>query len=157
MVQININGINREMTTEELAEYNQIQADFEATRVENKLKQIRAMRDKKLQETDYLGASDQTMSEAMKTRRQEWRDLPQNNTTEEQYDALLESIVNSGGNGIGMTELSAVLEFNYNKTYSRVRELIAMGKVKKIGRGSAACYYAGPALDESIKIAAERK
>lgn len=91
MVQININGINREMTTEELAEYNQIQADYNATRVENKLKQIRAMRDKKLQETDYLGASDQTMSEAMKTRRQEWRDLPQNNTTEEQYDALLET------------------------------------------------------------------
>ena len=91
MVQININGINREMTTEELTEYNQIQADYNATRVENKLKQIRAMRDKKLQETDYLGASDQTMSEAMKTRRQEWRDLPQNNTTEEQYDALLET------------------------------------------------------------------
>ena len=79
------------MTAEELAEYNQIQADYNATRVENKLKQIRAMRDKKLQETDYLGASDQTMSEAMKTRRQEWRDLPQNNTTEEQYDALLET------------------------------------------------------------------
>ena len=37
MVQININGINREMTTEELAEYNQIQADYNATRVENKL------------------------------------------------------------------------------------------------------------------------
>lgn len=91
MVQININGINREMTTEELAEYNQIQADYNATRVENKLKQIRMMRDKKLQETDYLGASDQTMSEAMKTRRQEWRDLPQNNTTEEQYDSLLET------------------------------------------------------------------
>jgi len=91
MVQININGINREMTAEELAEYNQIQADYNATRVENKLKQIRIMRDKKLQETDYLGASDQTMSEAMKTRRQEWRDLPQNNTTEEQYDALLET------------------------------------------------------------------
>ena len=27
----------------------------------------------------------------MKTRRQEWRDLPQNNTTEEQYDVLLET------------------------------------------------------------------
>jgi hypothetical protein len=91
MVQININGINREMTAEELAEYNQIQADYNATRVENKLKQIRAMRNKKLQETDYLGASDQTMSDAMKTRRQEWRDLPQNNATEEQYDVLLET------------------------------------------------------------------
>ena len=33
MVQININGINREMTAEELAEYNQKQADYNATRV----------------------------------------------------------------------------------------------------------------------------
>ena len=79
------------------------------------------------------------------------------NRKQDEYDALLDSIVSSGGNGIGMTELSAVLEFNYNKTYSRVRELIAMGKVKKIGRGSAACYYAGPALEDNIKIAAERK
>ena len=31
MVQININGINREMTAEEQAEYNQIQAVFNAT------------------------------------------------------------------------------------------------------------------------------
>ena len=91
MVQININGIKREMTAEELAEYNQIQADYNAKRVQNKLTQIRAMREKKLQETDYLGVSDQTMSDAMKTRRQEWRDLPQNNTTEEQYDVLLET------------------------------------------------------------------
>ena len=79
------------------------------------------------------------------------------NRKQDEYDALIDSIVNAGGNGIGMTELSAVLEFNYNKTYSRVRELIAMGKVKKLGRGGAACYYAGPALEENIKIAAERK
>lgn len=73
----------------------------------------------------------------------------------EDYDALIERV--SSVNGITMTELSSVLEFNYNKTYSRVRELIAMGKVRKLGRGSDAGYYPGPMLEESIRLAAESK
>ena len=89
MVQININGINREMTAEEQAEYDQVQSDFNATKKENKLKQIRAMRNQKLQETDYLALSDNTLSVAMSNYRQGLRDIPQNNTTEEQYDLLL--------------------------------------------------------------------
>ena len=89
MVQININGINREMTTEEQAEYNQVQSDFNATKKENKLRQIRAMRNQKLQETDYLGLSDTTLSEAMSNYRQSLRDIPQDHTTEAAYDLLL--------------------------------------------------------------------
>jgi len=89
MVQININGINREMTAEEQEEYDQVQSDFNATKKENKLRQIRAMRNQKLQETDYLGLSDTTLSVAMSNYRQGLRDIPQNNTTEEQYDLLL--------------------------------------------------------------------
>ena len=89
MVQININGINREMTAEEQAEYDQVQSDFNATKKENKLKQIRAMRNQKLQETDYLALSDNTLSVAMSNYRQGLRDIPQNNTTEEEYDLLL--------------------------------------------------------------------
>ena len=79
------------------------------------------------------------------------------NRKQDEYDALLERVVNV--NGITMTELSSVLEFNYNKTYSRVRELIAMGKVKKTGRGADASYYPGPALEEiePIRLAAESK
>ena len=79
------------------------------------------------------------------------------NRKQDEYDALLERVVNV--NGISMTELSSVLEFNYNKTYSRVRELIAMGKVKKSGRGADASYYPGPALemDETNRLAAESK
>jgi predicted ATP-dependent serine protease len=79
------------------------------------------------------------------------------NRKQDEYDALLERVMNV--NGITMTELSSVLEFNYNKTYSRVRELIAMGKVKKTGRGADASYYPGPALEEAetIRIAAESK
>ena len=89
MVQININGINREMTAEEQAEYNQVQSDFNATKKENKLRQIRALRNQKLQETDYLALSDNTLSVAMSNYRQGLRDIPQNSTTEEQYDLLL--------------------------------------------------------------------
>jgi hypothetical protein len=89
MVQININGINREMTAEEQAEYNQVQSDFNATKKENKLRQIRALRNQKLQETDYLALSDNTLSVAISNYRQGLRDIPQNNTTEEEYDLLL--------------------------------------------------------------------
>ena len=89
MVQININGINREMTAEEQAEYDQVQSDFNATKKENKLRQIRALRNQKLQETDYLALSDNTLSVAMSNYRQGLRDIPQNNTTEEQYDLIL--------------------------------------------------------------------
>ena len=60
--------------------------DASATR---KLAQIKQIRLQKLQETDYLAMSDNTMPDNIKTWRQSLRDLPQNNTTEEQYDALL--------------------------------------------------------------------
>jgi len=89
MVQISINGINREMTAEEKAEYDQIQADFESTKVQEKLNSVRFIRNLKLKETDYLAMSDNTMPDNIKTWRQSLRDLPQNNTTEAEYDALL--------------------------------------------------------------------
>ena len=89
MVQININGINRDMTAEEQAEYNQVQTDFNATKEENKLKEIRALRLQKLKETDYYSLQDVTMSNEMKAWRQSLRDLPANHTDEAAYDALL--------------------------------------------------------------------
>ena len=71
---------------------------------------------------------------------------------QDEYDALLERIQSVPG--VSTTELSAVLEFNYNKTYSRVRELIAMGKVTKSGRGANAQYHI---VEETIRLAAESK
>ena len=56
---------------------------------DRKLAQIKQMRLERLIETDYLALSDNTMPDNIKTWRQSLRDLPQNNTTEEQYDALL--------------------------------------------------------------------
>tara|TARA_R100001230_G_C5670871_1_gene175786 strand:- start:227 stop:574 length:348 start_codon:yes stop_codon:yes gene_type:complete len=54
-----------------------------------KLSEIRIIRNKKLSETDYLGVSDNTMSDAIKTWRQNLRNIPQDNSTEEKYDLLL--------------------------------------------------------------------
>jgi len=81
------NGVVRDMTDAEKAEVDSLQKPIDwAAR---KLDEIRKIRNRKLSETDYLGASDQTMSDAMKTRRQEWRDIPANHTDEAAYDLLL--------------------------------------------------------------------
>ena len=69
------------MTDEEISQ-NVITKEF-------KLNYIKELRLKKLIETDYLALSDNTMPDNIKTWRQSLRDLPQNNTTEAEYDALL--------------------------------------------------------------------
>ena len=84
---INDNGVIRDATAEERVEIDSLQKpiDFSA----RKLAEIRKIRNRKLSETDYLANSDVTMSDNIKTWRQSLRDLPQNNTTETEYDALL--------------------------------------------------------------------
>ena len=59
-------------------------------KVSRKLERIKKMRLERLKETDYMANSDVTMPDYIKTWRQTLRDLPQNNTTESQYDTLLE-------------------------------------------------------------------
>jgi len=58
---------------------------------DRKLSEIRKFRLPKLQETDYAALSDTTLSVAMTDYRQQLRDIPQNYTTEEQYDLILAS------------------------------------------------------------------
>ena len=89
MVKVNFNGIEREATAEEQAEYDARQIEAANQSANLKLERIREMRNDRLQATDFYALSDVTMSDEMKTYRQGLRDLPQNNTTEEQYDALL--------------------------------------------------------------------
>ena len=62
---------------------------WEAKSIERKLQRIREIRLEKLQETDYFANSDMTMTQAMKDYRQGMRDIPQDNTTEEEYDLIL--------------------------------------------------------------------
>ena len=63
---------------------------YEAKSHERKLEEIKKIRNQKLSETDYMANSDYTMPDYIKTWRQTLRALPQNNTTESQYDTLLE-------------------------------------------------------------------
>ena len=68
-----------DLTAEEQTAYDNAVADFNSKSAERKLEQIKEIRLQKLIESDY----------AWKTKRQAWRDIPQNNNTETEYDALL--------------------------------------------------------------------
>jgi hypothetical protein len=84
-----INGVHVDMTTEEQAEYDARQTAWNNASADRKLTKIKQMRLEKLQETDFYALSDVTMSDAMSTYRQALRDIPQNYTTENEYDLLL--------------------------------------------------------------------
>jgi enterochelin esterase-like enzyme len=90
MTTVNIDGVSREMTAEEQAEYNAQQLAWENTgRSSLKLNTIKEIRLQKLKETDYYALQDVTMSNEMKAWRQSLRDIPANHTNEEAYDLLL--------------------------------------------------------------------
>ena len=89
-MKITENNVIRDMTSEEEAHHTKIQSDYVANASNRKLAEIRKIRNKKLSETDYLGVSDNTMSDAIKTWRTNLRNIPQDNTTEAKYDELLE-------------------------------------------------------------------
>jgi hypothetical protein len=84
------NGVVRDMTSEEKAEVDAKNTAWENDKLERQLSEIRNLRNQKLSETDYMANSDVTMPDYIKTWRQTLRDLPQNNTTESQYNTLLE-------------------------------------------------------------------
>tara|TARA_Y100000114_G_scaffold125730_1_gene121920 strand:- start:50 stop:370 length:321 start_codon:yes stop_codon:yes gene_type:complete len=88
MTKININGVIRDYTAEEQAEYDAKDRTI-LTEAQMKLQTIKDMRKVRLEATDYMAYSDVTMPDYIKTWRQTLRDLPQNNTTESQYDTLL--------------------------------------------------------------------
>ena len=83
------NGQLRELSAEEIAVIEADRKEWNDASATRKLAEIRKIRLTKLQETDYLAMSDNTMPDNIKTWRQSLRDLPQNNATEAEYDALL--------------------------------------------------------------------
>jgi hypothetical protein len=84
-----INNQLIEYNAEETAQRDaEIQAWNNAS-ADRKLTQIKKIRNQKLQETDFYALSDVTMSDAMSTYRQGLRDIPQDYTTEDEYDLLL--------------------------------------------------------------------
>jgi len=84
-----LNGKRVQLTAEEETARDLEEQSWIDTKAEKQLEQIKSLRLQRLQETDWMANSDVTISEAWKTKRQAWRDIPQNNTTEEQYDSLL--------------------------------------------------------------------
>ena len=88
MTKININGVIRDYTAEEQAEYDAKKAKLTLTETQMKLQSIKDMRLLRLKESDFYALSDVTMSDAMSTYRQSMRDIPQN-YSEDKYDELL--------------------------------------------------------------------
>tara|TARA_R100000654_G_scaffold44716_1_gene70970 strand:- start:10 stop:342 length:333 start_codon:yes stop_codon:yes gene_type:complete len=94
---ITSSGVKKvEITGEELKELQATRTAWSNASADRKLADIKEIRLQKLIETDYMANSDVTMPDNIKTWRQSLRDLPQNNTTETEYDALLER--DSNGN-----------------------------------------------------------
>lgn len=94
MVKIAIDGIIREATADEQSEIDaQLVKDKQEIK-DNYLNEIKKIRLEKLKETDWMAMSDLTMSDAWKAKRQSWRDIPQNNSTDAEYEALLETDAN---------------------------------------------------------------
>jgi hypothetical protein len=62
---------------------------WEAKAPDRKLADIKEIRLQKLKETDFYALQDVIMSNEMKTWRQNLRNIPQDYTTEEEYDLLL--------------------------------------------------------------------
>ena len=89
MTKILENGVVRDATTEEQAEFDAREKAWNDTSASRKLAEIKNIRLQKLIETDFYALGDVTMSDAMKTYRQNMRDIPANHTDEEAYDALL--------------------------------------------------------------------
>ena len=83
------NGVRRLATADELSEINARETAWSNDASNRKIAEIRKIRNRKLSETDWLVASEQ-ITDAEKTWRENLRKIPQDYTTESQYDTLLE-------------------------------------------------------------------
>ena len=66
-----------------------IEAQFPAVELDNAMQDLRAKRNKLLQDTDFYGMSDNTMSSEMATYRQALRDITSGITTVAQANAVV--------------------------------------------------------------------
>ena len=66
-----------------------IEAQFPAVELDNAMADLRQKRNAKLEETDFHGLSDNSMSAEMTTYRQELRDLTNGVTTKEEAEAVV--------------------------------------------------------------------
>tara|TARA_R100000664_G_scaffold13776_1_gene21866 strand:- start:35 stop:346 length:312 start_codon:yes stop_codon:yes gene_type:complete len=88
-----VDGVRIKMTANEIAEHEALQKQWlEETPVlsdfDYAITDLRRKRNSLLAETDYYALSDQTLSDDMRTYRQELRDLTNGLTTVEQVEAV---------------------------------------------------------------------
>ena len=83
-----VNGVLEDLTTEEISVKQAEDQAWNNGAFDRALEELRKDRNKLLKETDYLALSDNTMSEAMKTYRQELRDITEGLTTVEEVEAV---------------------------------------------------------------------
>ena len=84
-----MNNVKVQFTAEEEAEKDAQEKAWADKRGERLLEEIKQIRLQKLKETDFYALGDVTMSDAMKTYRQNLRDIPANHVDEAAYDLLL--------------------------------------------------------------------
>ena len=83
------NGIVRELTTEEATLRDQEIAEFNSGAFDRALNNLRIKRNNLLAETDWWGASDNTMSAEQIKYRKDLRDLTNGITTANEVDAVV--------------------------------------------------------------------
>ena len=86
MTKIKDNGVLRDMTATEQAEYDAMQVEHENRKLPKALEVLRERRNQLLAETDFYALGDVTMSNDMKTYRQALRDLPSGKDTVEKCE-----------------------------------------------------------------------
>ena len=88
VLQKSVNGVMIDLTAEEITEYNDRQTAWNNDSANRKLKGIKELRQQKLEETDWWVLRGDITDE-QKAWRQGLRDIPQNYTTEAEYDLIL--------------------------------------------------------------------
>ena len=84
-----VNEIQVELTPEEIAARQAEEAAWEAGAFDRAMANLRQDRNRKLSETDHYALSDQTLSDDMRTYRQDLRDITEGLTTVEEVNAVV--------------------------------------------------------------------
>ena len=84
-----VNGILVDMTDAEIAQRQAEETAWNNGAFDRAMADLRAERNSKLKETDYLALSDQTLSANMNTYRQQLRDITNGLTTVEEVNAVV--------------------------------------------------------------------
>ena len=84
-----VNGIRYNLTAEEEAQRDTEELAWSNGAFDRAMENLRAERNSKLAETDYLALSDQTLSADMNTYRQQLRDITNGLTTVEEVNAVV--------------------------------------------------------------------